>query len=276
MDSYMTAIGIIQGRLSEPVADRIQAFPKEAWEKEFESASTLGLTAIEWIFEDPIEKNPLWTAEGRAHIRRLAEQSRIRVDQVCADYFMEHPFFRVPDEECEQSVSILKQLILHSAEIGANSIEIPLLDNSRIETEEEMQAVIKIMKDALPVAAENNLVLAFETSLEPERFVEFMRKLDHPNARVVYDIGNSASLGYNTTEEISMIGKYLSNVHVKDRSLGGSTVPLGTGNAKFGETFSALKQAGYTGHYTLQIARGERGRELETTRSHLDFLKKYL
>ncbi|MDP3741142.1 MAG: sugar phosphate isomerase/epimerase family protein [bacterium] len=270
------SIGIIQGRLSRPVGGRIQAFPARTWEAEFALAAELGLDAIEWIFEDPYQKNPLWTDEGRACVKEIVGKTGVRINQVCADYFMEHPFFRVSETERQQSIGILKQVMPFCREIGATSIEIPLLDNSRIETDEELASVLEIMNQALPLAEAHGLTLSFETSLEPEKFAKFMSALDSPAAKVVYDIGNSASLGYDTGEEIAAVGKYLSNVHLKDRVRGGSTAPLGTGNANFSKTFAAFKDLGYDGPITLQVARGEAGQEAETTRAHLKFFNKYL
>ena len=41
-------LGVIQGRLSEPVNGHIQEFPI-AWRKEFEFLDEYGLTHIEWL-----------------------------------------------------------------------------------------------------------------------------------------------------------------------------------------------------------------------------------
>ena len=49
------------------------------------------------------------------------------------------------------------------------------------------------------------------------------------------------------------------NVHIKDRLRGGTTVPLGTGNADFGRIFAALARTGYRGNYILQTARATDG-----------------
>ena len=46
-----------------------------------------------------------------------------------------------------------------------------------------------------------------------------------------YDIGNSASLGYDFEEELSSYGERIYNVHIKDRVLGGTTVEFGTGDS---------------------------------------------
>ena len=82
------AIGVMQGRLSKPVGSRIQAFPAATWEQEFKLASQMGLDAIEWIFEDPYETNPLWSESGRKRIMELIKETGVRVDHVCTDYFM--------------------------------------------------------------------------------------------------------------------------------------------------------------------------------------------
>ncbi len=77
-----------------------------------------------------------------------------------------------------------------------------------------------------------------------------------------YDSGNSSSLGYEVGEEFAAYGHRIGSVHIKDRRLGGGTVPLGTGNADLPAVFRGLAALGYHGDYVLQIARSEPGEEL--------------
>jgi L-ribulose-5-phosphate 3-epimerase len=70
-----------------------------------------------------------------------------------------------------------------------------------------------------------------------------------------YDIGNSAALDFKPAEEFSAYGARVLNVHVKDRVLGGTTVPLKTGSADFDAVFAALAQKNYQGNFILQTAR---------------------
>src|SRR3989344_2578401 len=143
------AIGVMQGRLSKPVDGRIQAFPAATWEEEFKLASHIGIDAIEWIFEDPYETNPLWSESGRKRIMELIKETGVRVDHVCADYFMQHPFFRVTEQKRQTSAEILKKLLPFCREIGGKGVEIPFLDNSRIDSSEEMGMAIEAIRDAL-------------------------------------------------------------------------------------------------------------------------------
>jgi L-ribulose-5-phosphate 3-epimerase len=78
---------------------------------------------------------------------------------------------------------------------------------------------------------------------------------------VNYDSGNSASLGYQVKSEFASYGNRIGSVHIKDRKLGGTTVPLGTGNADLQSVFRGLADLNYRGDYVLQIARSESGDE---------------
>jgi hexulose-6-phosphate isomerase len=86
-----------------------------------------------------------------------------------------------------------------------------------------------------------------------------MERFDPSVFGVNYDIGNSAALGFDPQEELLCYGERILNVHVKDRLLGGATVPLGTGNADFEKVFASLGALGYRGNYIMQTARANEG-----------------
>ena len=44
-------IGIMQGRLSRRIGDKIQSFPINDWEKEFQLAAEIGYSCIEWVID---------------------------------------------------------------------------------------------------------------------------------------------------------------------------------------------------------------------------------
>ena len=94
----------MQGRLSPPPPDRIQAFPRASWEAEFGRARFLGYDAIEWLVEED-EQNPIWSEDGRRRIRELVEEHGVAVDSVCGDLFMTRPLHR-GSEAAARSASI--------------------------------------------------------------------------------------------------------------------------------------------------------------------------
>ena len=54
--------------------------------------------------------------------------------------------------------------------------------------------------------------------MKPSELLKFIKNFD-ANFGVNYDTGNSASLGYDPSEEISVYGHRIINVHIKDRKL---------------------------------------------------------
>jgi len=99
--------------------------------------------------------------------------------------------------------------------------------------------------------------VSLETDLDPTSFEDLLERINLEHVQANYDIGNSASLGFNPIEEIEVFGNKILNVHVKDRLLGGTTVPLGSGNADIKLVFQKLNEIGYVGGITMQAARGE-------------------
>ena len=101
-----------------------------------------------------------------------------------------------------------------------------------------------------------------------------MDNLNQKYFGVNYDIGNSAALGFDPTEEFVAYGNRIMNVHVKDRPLGGTTVPLGEGDANLALVFQLLNDYSYEGNYILQAARS--GNEISLAKHNLKFVNNYL
>jgi hexulose-6-phosphate isomerase len=250
-------IGIMQGRLSPRIDGKIQAYPAKTWQKEFEISKEIGYSAIEWIVEKPLEINALMSKSGMQEIKEIILKTGVRVDYVCADIFMQQPLVRMSEKIKDENKKILEQILINSKEIGAIGVEIPFVDASSIKTESEIEELISVTEDAFKLAGEIGIDVSLETDLNAKEFKKLLEKIDLDHVKANYDIGNSASLGYEPLEELENYGQKILNVHVKDRKLGSTTVPLGTGNADIRCVFEKLDEIGYTGGITMQAARGE-------------------
>ena len=269
--------GIMQGRLTPPKGRGIQFFPFDGWQSEFEKAQGLGLNDIEFIFDlDQYESNPLWTDGGVSEIQSLINKSGVLVNNICGDFFMRRPFFRVEENVRKENVEVLKKLIVSASNIGARNVEIPILDNSSLKTKEEEDILARSLTECLETARSNNIILSVEADLPPVKLLNLLKKFPGHQVKVVYDSGNSSGLGYDPYEEVTTLGDFIINAHIKDRVLGGGTVSLGTGSADFDKLFTGLKKINYQGAFTLQAARGSDGNESETTNTYLNFLAPYL
>jgi L-ribulose-5-phosphate 3-epimerase len=256
-------LAIMQGRLLPPYDGHFQSFPLSRWREEFPLAQRARLDAIEWIYDSVSEDgNPLNTDAGLAEMAQLSEKHGIAVVSVCADYFMEHPFLRVSPAELEVRIGKLLWLLERCQRAGIQRMVLPFVDNSRIENETDQDEVVRILSGVLIAAEKAGIELHLETSLGPEQFSLLLARLQHPLLKVNYDSGNSASLGYDVTEEIAAYGERIGSVHIKDRVRGGGTVPLGSGNANIPVLLSHLSRIAYKGDFVMQIARDEPGMEL--------------
>ncbi len=269
-------IGIMQGRLTPSEGQGIQFFPFENWEKEFFLGQEIGIDEIEWIFDyDRYDENPLWTVDGCQKIRKRIEETNVVVHSVCFDYFMRRPFYKGRGSY-EENIEFFSRVLDGMERIGASLIEIPLVDDSSIKNDEEWEAALRLARNMADRAARKNIVVGFETDMQPGIFRTFLEDIGRENVAANYDSGNSSGLGYDHREELLSLGVMVANVHIKDRVFQNGTVKLGTGSADFDKVFSSLKDISYRGSIILQAARGTDGEENNTILSQMQFVEKYL
>jgi hexulose-6-phosphate isomerase len=273
----MTRIGFMQGRLSPLVDGKIQAFPWSQWREEFATARSHGFPLMEWTLDhDRLYENPVMTVKGRQEIASLSRESGVRVESLTGDCFMQAPFYKVEGAQRQQWFTDFRNVIDACLEAGIKWIVVPLVDNGRLEDARQVDRLKEGLAVAAPALSDHKAQIVFESDFPPERLKQFIDGLPADSFGINYDIGNSASLGFEPHEEIRAYGARIGNVHVKDRKLGGTTVPLGTGNADLPRVFRLLLDAGYAGNYILQTARASDGQHATALCSYRDMVKDWL
>lgn len=272
----MLPIGIMQGRLLPPFEGRFQAFPAGRWDEELWLARKAGLDCIEWIYEVPHEaENPLRDDAGSGRLRALCEETGVGVWSICADYYMSALLVDSEGRAQRDTLDHLRWLIGRAARMGIRYIVLPFVDASSL-TPAGREALPEALGRVLPIAEECGIELSLETDLPPAEFASLLRAISHPLVTVNLDIGNSASLGFDPTEEVTMLAPTVGSVHVKDRVRGGGSVPLGSGAADFETTFGLLRGIPFSRWYILQTSRGEAGGEVELARRNRAFVERFL
>jgi L-ribulose-5-phosphate 3-epimerase len=266
-------LGIMQGRLSEPIGGAIQAFPSRTWPDEFVSASGLGLNYIEFIYDvDPMDENPLSSGEGLSTIKDAVERTGVRIETICADYYMRSSVLEKSRDGDPGGSKKLVWLVDKAFKIGARRIVLPLLEESSIKQESAQSKFLDCCIRIGEQLSDYGVELALETDFEPSSQILLMERINHPLIRVTYDTGNSAALGFDSEEELRTFGNYISHVHIKDCLVGGGTVPLGMGDVDFDTIFNKLRNLGYEGSFTLQAAR-HGANEIDTTAAYIQFVQ---
>jgi hexulose-6-phosphate isomerase len=266
-------IGFMQGRLSPLIDEKIQAFPWGFWEAEFALAAGIGLSCMEWTLDhERIFENPFMTAPGRALIRELSAAHGIEIPSLTGDFCMQAPFWKTSGREQQELVGIFEKVLLSCAEAGIELLVVPLVDNGALDNPAERTVLERQLFEFQPLLRQHGLKIAFESDLPPASLAAFIDGFPAELFGINFDIGNSASLGWDPVEEIPLLAPRIVNVHVKDRVLGGTTVALGSGAADLPKVFSLLRAVQYGGNFILQTARAADGTHVETIGRYRKFV----
>ena len=257
-------IGFMQGRLSDLVDGKIQAFPWDEWINEFDLANSINLRLMEWTLDyERIHENPLMTKMGQDLICSLCKKYQIKIRSLTGDCFMQEPFWK-NEGSLQESLKVDFFKVCDACnKIGINIIVIPLVDNGSIDNKFQEDELVTFLLGNIEYFKDRSIKIAFESDQSPVKLLKFINQFPKSIFGINYDTGNSASLGFNPIEEIDTYGSRILNVHIKDRKFGGPSVPLFDGDANFADIFSKLNLEKYSGNYIFQTARAKDGKHLD-------------
>jgi len=270
-------IGFMQGRLSLMEGKKIQSFPWLNWKNEFKIGKKLSFKLLEWTLDyKKLYSNPLMLKSGQKEIKNLCTKYNFKITSLTGDCFMQKPFWKTKKSKISKLQNDFLNIINESAKVGIKFIILPLVDNGKIENKKQEMILVSFLKKIYPILRTNKLKILFESDFEPKKYLKFIKKFNPNLIGINYDTGNSASLGFDAKREISIYGKYINNVHIKDRVYRGKTVELGKGNTNFSVIFEKLKQIKYKGNFILQGARSQNKQDAKILIKYRDFVIKFL
>jgi len=260
----LNRVGFLQGRLSPQVDGRIQAFPGSRWwRREFVLADKADFRIMEWTLDhEKLLENPLMSSSGRQEIRRLSEMFHVTVPSLTGDCFMQAPFWKASGQRRHELEGVFLSVLNACHAAGIKTVVVPLVDQGSLANKAEEDMLIQFLRGRVEDLRRLGLCVAFESDLKPIELAAFIDRFPRDSFGINYDIGNSASLGFDPSEEFAAYGTRIINVHVKDRHLGGNTVGLGDGDANFDAVFAGLANLRYSGNLILQTARDPVGDHL--------------
>jgi L-ribulose-5-phosphate 3-epimerase len=267
--------GIMQGRLLPKYNNRYQAHPLGYWQEEFNTAKELGISYIEFILDyDDYFLNPLMSKCGIDEILKSIDKSGVGVRSICADIFMEAPLHSEDYSVSQKSVEILLKLIRNASILGITDIVIPCVDQSALKSHNDQSRLISKLLRPVELASKCKINLALETDLAPSAFLNLINQFDSDAVKINYDLGNSASLGYDVIEEFELYGDKISDIHIKDRILSGGSVELGKGNVNFHAFFDKFAKLDFNGPIIMQVYRDDEG--VQIFKKQFEWFKKQI
>jgi L-ribulose-5-phosphate 3-epimerase UlaE len=271
-DLIMLKIGIMQGRLLPLDSHSYQVFPKTTWKDEFNVASELGFDSMELLFDaGDFRNNPLLDGRLLFEIRRLAEQTNISVESVCADYFRLNGLININNNRCKENFTILESLITHCSQIGIRSITIPFMDETKISNENDMGNLKNRLSGLYGLLKKKDMVLSFETDLDAKSNTHLMKIMNCDNIKMQYDIGNAAGWGFDILDALHILKQYIAGIHIKDKDSAGNNVLLGTGIVDVKKILPSLRTLPFCKTFILEAAMGDD--PIGSARTQLTFVR---
>ena len=268
-------IGFMQGRLTESKNDKIQFFPWNNWENEFQVAYENSFKLIEWTIDiENIANNPIYKQQQK--ILDLKKKYNVEINSVTCDFLMEVPYYKDDQQkntDINKSYNYLNHTIKACNDLGIKYIVFPLVDNGKIENIYQKQKLIRSLNNN-NFLFNSNCEILFETDFNPKKQKDFICNFNTQKFGINYDTGNSASMGHNVKEEFCLYYNNIKNIHIKDRKKSSSTTKLGTGDFNFKYFFDYLIKNKYDKNLILQTARSETN-DLDTILYGYNFIKKY-
>lgn len=195
------------------------------------------------------QENPIVTEEGISAIRKRIKETRIFVNSICANFFMQNSICDESEDKKIENIEILNILIRNASIVGCQNIILPLFERSEMvfERREAWERVTTILRE-LDMMDVNIL---FETDVPLRVVSEYLKESSFKNIGVCYDVGNSCGLGKDVLSESENYSTIIKEFHAKDKKCGGGTVMLGQGEVPY-DRFVELLEHRYEGQLILE------------------------
>jgi len=116
--------------------------------------------------------------------------------------------------------------------------------------------VIDVMKQVAHRAEDAGVKIGLENTLTARQNVEIIEEIDSDHVEVYYDMGNSATYGYNVPEEIRYLGNdRICEMHIKDRGRN-QDLTKEEGQVPLKEVSKALSDIGFDKWLVLETGGG--------------------
>ncbi|MGY5146746.1 MAG: sugar phosphate isomerase/epimerase family protein [Candidatus Nitrosopumilus sp. bin_7KS] len=261
---------LVQGRTLPQTDSFLQRFP-DNWELEFPIMQKLGFSGIEWIYDAFSENNnPIINQSGIKKMKLFSKKYHIKLENIVFDWFLKYPLIsKHNDHVVEKLIFLIEQ----SKITGFKRIIFPLLEDNSINSPSKLRIFKKIFKEKICEALiENNIEMHFETDLNSKLEFKLLKFLDNEKLKICFDMGNSASFGYDPRKHLREISNYLGSVHVKDRKFQDRSFSLGKGDVNFHEVFQSLDLLDFNGPISFQVYRNKNSDNFRVLQNSLNFI----
>jgi L-ribulose-5-phosphate 3-epimerase UlaE len=236
-------IGIFQGRLSD--SSFLQNYPKD-WKREILIAKYLSYSHVEFFLEEEKNKlNPFWSNKERKKIKNLLYKNfKNKEFLICDNYLIKNNLYNF------KTTQYLKKILMNLRDFKKSKLILPLNNfyfDDVIKLSNYLNNVLKYKS--------SNTDISFEIDSDDDKIKKFFKLLKIKNCGITFDTGNIFLKNKLISKTFKLIKNLINHVHIKDRSIHGDNVELGTGLINFKGFFNLLKKENYNDTITLETFR---------------------
>jgi L-ribulose-5-phosphate 3-epimerase len=234
-------------------------FPQDMpLEERFELAQEAGFDGIE-VRGD---QETIYSDERLAALVKLSERT-VPIASMMGPVGW-RPSFTDPDESVRKTcVELFQQAVRAAAKLGVGAIlVVPGVVTEQVSYAQAWERASAAIRAIAPVAEEHRVYLGIENVwnkflLSPLEMARFIDEIGSPYVASYFDVGNVLNFGY-PQHWIETLGSRIKRVHVKDfrPSVGNldGFVQLLEGDVNWPAVMAALRQVGYDGYITAEVA----------------------
>ncbi len=224
-------------------------------EESFRIASEIGFDGVEVPFQaDDYTSELLWTAEGAAHVRVLAERYGLETPSCVAGRYNKRGFAAQDPEIREEAVTVMLGIIDGCAEAGIDLILTAFFGEMALDTDQQIDWAVEGLKRCAPRAESRGITLALEGTISDQAWLAMLERIDSGAVAVYYDVANAMTYGFDSSAEMPVLmdAGVLAQIHIKDMTLDRKNMPLGEGDVDFDAVSRTIKEIGYDGYLVLE------------------------
>jgi len=262
-EALIMKIGSMDGSIDRP------------WVNLFQVAAQIGFEGVELGVGEDYSQTKLWKKEGRQELKALSEASNVAIASICLHTYWRFSFAGSEGEISRTAHEIAEEAAAIANEVGARNLLIPVTSAEGVASEEARARWIRGIRSCAGTAEDYNVVFALENVGQPfattgKQLASIVDEINSPAVKVYYDPGNAVYKNLDPLEDIRVLGRRISQVHMKDP--GGEH--LGEGRMNIPSVIEALKAINYNGWIILETPATQDA--LKAGKMNLEYLKRLL